>query len=371
MQHVNPETTTNVNDMFQFADSNNIQDRIALANNPNITDVIYGMLLNDPSDDVKIEVLKQEKKFPKVRIHKERWKGFDAIRKHVSNPNYGTMAGILRNELKLNDDIIVVTKYDATVKKFLTEQGFFEVPSRVTWTRPVQDIETYIKSIKKGRDIRRALNSLQEGKRNEDLELYWDRDMQDQDLYKSWYRDVYEKTLTSKPRGRPSDKLSGIFPPKKHTGFYIKKDDKLLGGRLLKDLGDRYSASYSAFTRDSKYLDELAYAKMMIEAKEKGKSKINLGIDTNFYGYHLSPGIYKSKSLYGFTPKPYESAGRGCSNVTIPKEMIKILRYEKFDDPFMFLSYGGDGLVNNIFIRNVQINPSDYEAPGGVKVWRV
>lgn len=365
----NGASTTDPKLISKLASSPNVRVRLTLTKNPNLSERIYGMLLNDPVPDVRHSVvMNYERRFPTPFVQEERWLGFDAIKKTIDcdQPNLEVIKGIMDAEKRNKDDIISVINYNTPIRNYLLGLGFFETPNKVSWRRKVTSVKDYAESIKKGRDIRRGLNSLEIGKRNQDIKFFWDKGLSREELYRQWYNDIYTKELGKKRRGKPSSLLSQDYPPDQHIGLYAEKKGKLVGGRLIKQFSSTLSASYDAFDKEAgKYLGEIAYAKMMEEALRQGKTVLSLGQDTNFYGYHLGAGIYKSKVSFGFKPRAIKAKG---------SQMIKVLNPNKFENPYMFLSFvnGSEALRNNIFVRGgLRVNPADYTAPGGVKVWRI
>jgi hypothetical protein len=306
--------------------------------------------------NIKEDIIHEEEiTMPQV----ENWLGFDATKAvfDLRSESVDDVEQFLHAN-RQNIDVASVLNYSSHSKSRLTELGFFEAPIKITWRRNVESIKDYIKSVKKGRDIKRGLNLIEEGKRYSDVEFKIDRGLTNDDWYQKWFRDFYVTKLGEKPRPRFNlqEKPSG------HTGFYAFKGNDLVGGRLVKDIGDRFSASFSVFNKRPRYLNDIAYAKMMEEAVRTGKREVSLGVDINFYGYHLSIGTMRSKVLFGFEPYYYPQAG---------KNFFRVLKTSKFNNPFMFFSFlnNTDSLINNIFLRQgIFFDKSDYTTSNGVRM---
>ena len=344
--------------------------KMLLSKNPNLEPHIIGLLYNDPIGKISQSTrINQAKRFQLPQITRTPWYDFDAIEAQIdckSDTTPEVLAGVLEKEKAWMDDVVSIINYNANHKSISQEYGYLEAPIKISWKIRTTEMSRYIQTAKKGRDIKRGLNSLEPGKRNQDVRFVTDPGLQNEKMYNQWY-DVYEQTMTSKPRGRIIASRDRQKMASSHFGLYAFKGNKFLGGRIIKEFDQGLSASYQALPRDPKYLNEIAYAKMMEEAIRRNKTTVSLGIDTNFYGYHMATGLYKSKAAFGFKARPYTMKGN---------HLFKINRFDKFESPCMFLSYmvgpHSKLLINNIFIRgNTQINSKDYPASGGTKVWRV
>jgi hypothetical protein len=343
--------------------------RFSLSKNTEIPDKcsceIFGRLSKDKDSGVRTFTQVNDR----FRVHcggmpdtkQMKWFGFDAEREEIDCKNKCNI-DVLKGQFSVDTDadvISIINTRDET-NDFLEKEGFIEKPKKITWYRELDTLDNYIKDVKKGRDIRKGLNSLEKGKRNEDVEIIFDKGLKNEERYRQWYS-IYKKNIESFERGRVVLKENEY--PKRFTALYALKDGKLIGGRMINEKPDYNSVAYSAFERGHKWLDEIAYAKMIEYTLDQNKKKIHLGVDTNFYGYQLSPGIYKSKILFGFTPRGYEKSG---------EEMFLVRKNDKFGDMYMFLSTDGqdmDNLTNNIFVKNKQdIDTKDYFAPRGVVV---
>lgn len=292
----------------------------------------------------------------------ERWLEFDA-NKAVFDCRKDSVEKITTylENFSHNMDIASIINYSPSDKQyFMKNFHFFECPVKITWRRPVEPIDQYIKSVRKGRDMKRGINLMQPGGRYERVRFEVDPGLQRDDWFQQ-FDEFYKEKIGAKEKGR----ITMDEKPTGHTGFYAFKNGDFLGGRLVKDLGPRFSASFSVFERDPKYLDDVAYVKMMEEAIKQGKKEVSLGVDVNFYGYHLSIGLLKSKMSFGFNPYYYNQAG---------KNLFTVIDHRRFSKPYLFFSFinGTEKVTLNAFTTmGTPFNPRDYEPPGGITVHRI
>jgi hypothetical protein len=158
------------------------------------------------------------------------------------------------------------------------------------------------------------------------------------------FRDLYRRTIVARPRGRDRvgehDEGFGAG----WLGFYLFDGAALVAGILVHELRDHLSVAYGAFDPDHRELDLEHF--LIMQAIERCVQRrvpaLSLGMDTNRYGHHLPIGLPAYKLRIGFTPLPWEPAGR---------EVCKVLRYDLFEKGLFFYSYEGRGLVGNLFTR--------------------
>lgn len=385
---INKKLNGSVEDRVQIAEMNDIPEdcacdvfnrlsqdenrlvRFNLSKNTQLPDScsceIFGRLSNDKDSGVRTFTKINDK----FRMHcgglpeikNKKWHGFDVERQEI-NCKQKCNIDVLKGRLSVKDtdeDVISVVETRKETKEFLESEGFIEKPAFVSWYRNLSSLDNYTKEVKKGRDIRRGLNSLEEGKRNADIEFVFDKGLENEDYYHQWYQ-IYKKSMEKRERGRVVLKESEY--PKRFTALYAVKDGKVIGGRMMNEKTNYNSIAYSAFKRDHKYLDEIAYAKIVDYTLNQNKKRLHLGIDTNFYGYHMPPGIYKSKTLFGFQPTGYVPKGR---------EHFLVRKDDKFGDLYMFLSTDRremPQLKNNIFVKgDKKVKKEDYPAPHGVEI---
>ena len=362
--------TNSVSIQQKIVTSADSQLRMQLSKNPNLVPSIVGMLFNDEHEAITHSTrISQAKRMQLPKITRDAWYQFDAVMTTIDckgDTTPGVLAGVLEKQSQWLDDVVSIINYNSNHKAITQQYGFLEAPIKISWKIRTMEMSRYIESVKKGRDIKRGLHSLEPGKRNEDIRFVTDPGLENEQWYNQWY-DEYNRQMTSLPRGRVIADRDRQKMSSSHFGLYALKGDKFLGGRIIKEFDKGISASYQALPREPKFLNEIAYAKMMEEAIRRNKTTVSLGVDTNFYGYQMSIGIYKSKASFGFKPRPYTPKGT---------HLFKIYHFDKFQNPCMFLSYlrGTESklLQNNIFVRGgSQVKAEDYPAPGGTKVWKV
>jgi hypothetical protein len=102
--------------------------------------------------------------------------------------------------------------------------------------------------------------------------------------------------------------------------------------------------AYGAFDPEHRGLDLEHYLIMQVIERcvKRRVPALSLGMDTNRYGHHLAIGLPAYKLRIGFTPLPWEPAGR---------ELLRIQNFDRFERGLFFYSYDGRGLVGNLFTR--------------------
>lgn len=305
------------------------------------------------------------------------WYGFDVMRADVrcdSGCNYQRLIGELEAQ---GVDVVSVASWMKNQANSLRELGFDFIPHKISWQLQATfygTFDKYLDSIKKGNYISHRMRRLAK----EEISFVMRPVTKGEDYYEQWHS-LYTETMTAKKRGRLVVKEETT--PMEHTGLYAVKDGKVLGGILFKlkpspnsSQPGLISGSYGTFIRNPPGLYDVAMAKM-VEYAIQQKSNVNLGIDTNFYGFHLSTGLYSFKTSLGY--KPYPSRLTSTSYVN---QYFKVLNEEKFDDPYMYLGFPSyvdvsahlppnTALQNNIFIKSKDKLPLEpFNAPDGVIV---
>jgi hypothetical protein len=314
----------------------------------------------------------------------EPWYGFDVIRAdaHCKNGcNYQRLIG----ELEVQDVAVVsIHDWKATDHRTLKDLGFDFIPTKITWQLNMSEynnFDEYLDTVKKGDYIRHRL------KRFEKENIYYlvrevnDRGEGDKNYYKQWYA-LYRGAMESKKRGRLIIKENEV--PRHLTAIYAVKDgDTVLGGILFnKSKPNVISGAYGAFVRQPVGLSDVAMAMLAQHALSYGGDElnlpyrigviptINLGMDTNFYGFHLGTGLYSFKKSLGYVPRQFRDK----------KEYFKVLDDRKFDNPYMYLGFPPHveetdedfhsfGLENNIFIKgDAKISLEQFNAPEGIRI---
>jgi hypothetical protein len=158
------------------------------------------------------------------------------------------------------------------------------------------------------------------------------------------FRELYRRTIVARPRGRDriGEHEEGFNAG--WAGLYLHDGDALVAGILVHELRDHLSVAYGAFDPAHREFDLEHY--LIMQAIDRCVRKrvpvLSLGMDTNRYGHHLPAGLPAYKLRIGFTPLPWEPAGR---------ELVKFQRFDVFEKGLFFYSYEGRGIVGNLFTR--------------------
>jgi len=286
----------------------------------------------------------------------EQWYSFDVKRADArchGGCNYPRLIGELEAQ-----DVAVVSVLDWKNEDVNTlhDYGFDYVPAKVSWQIDLSKYHSfaeYLQSIEKGDYVDRRKRRLQK-----DNITFVEMPLSSSKYYNQWY-EIYKNTMESKERGRIIVKENS--PPEHLTAIYALKDDTVLGGILYNKRLDVVSAAYGAFLRHPVGLTDVALAELIENAIKTGKKRFTLGMDTNFYGYHLKTGLYSFKTSNGYTPHEF-----------MGKNFFKVIDDKKFDNPYMYLSFShfnDPGLRNNIFIKgDKKVSLDVFNAPEGVRI---
>ena len=158
------------------------------------------------------------------------------------------------------------------------------------------------------------------------------------------FADLYRRTIVARARGRDrvAEHEDGFGAG--WTGFHLVEGDRLVAGILVHAVRDHHSIGYGAFDPGHRGIDLEHY--LIMKAIERCAAEsvpwLTLGMDTNRYGHHLPLGLPAYKLRIGFTPVPCEPAGR---------ELVKVLRFDRFEEGLFFYSFDGNGLRGNLFTR--------------------
>lgn len=159
------------------------------------------------------------------------------------------------------------------------------------------------------------------------------------------FKELYRKTIVSRARGRDRVGEHDEGFAAGWVGFYLHQGDALVAGILVHELRDHLSVAYGAFDPEHRELDLEHF--LIMQAIERCVQRrvpaLSLGMDTNRYGHHLPIGLPAYKLRIGFTPYPWEPAGR---------EIVKFQRYDLFEKGLFYYSYEGRGIVGNLFTRD-------------------
>jgi len=161
------------------------------------------------------------------------------------------------------------------------------------------------------------------------------------------FLDLYKNLMGTKERGRIPliDAVWKAGGPQEfmrtHTGIYLKKDGKVIGGVITSYAQGIYVIGYAATDRTAgfKNLQFYLMQRVLRRSIEEGRPTLSYGIDTNLYGHHLSTGLMRAKISAGFTP-----------HVSGGDELIKFTNFEVFDDPIFFYNKGAGGELESTLI---------------------
>jgi hypothetical protein len=158
------------------------------------------------------------------------------------------------------------------------------------------------------------------------------------------FKELYRRTIVARARGRDrvGEHEDGFGPG--WVGFFLYDGAALAAGILVHELRDHLSVAYGAFDPAHRELDLEHFLIMQAieRCTRRGVPALSLGMDTNRYGHHLPLGLPAYKLRIGFTPLPWEPAGR---------ELVKFQRFDLFEKGLFYYSYEGRGIVGNLFTR--------------------
>ncbi len=179
------------------------------------------------------------------------------------------------------------------------------------------------------------------------------------------FKDLYRRTIVARPRGR--DRVSEYDEGFRSgwVGFYLLSGQTLVAGILVHEMRDHLSVAYGAFDPAHRELDLEHFLIMQAIERcvERRVPALSLGMDTNRYGHHLPLGLPAYKLRIGFTPRPWEPAGR---------ELAKFQRFDVFDDGLFFYSYEGRGIMGNLFTRDEpDLRPYRHHNAPAVRTFRI
>ncbi len=246
---------------------------------------------------------------------------------------------------KENYDLVnIINPGKEALEKF---KDFIYRPLKITYVIDVVDIDTYLKSLtrKRRKWIYRARRAF------EDFELIKEEKISDE-LFLEWFK-IYKENIKGMNIGVERISENKFREKKNMAGIFLKKGRKMMGGVLLTKKKDSISISFIAskqeFFREN--INEFLYFSVILFAKELNYSKVEMGIESNLYGHHLSLGLYLFKKSFGFRVEPKEKYGR---------VLTKIVNFDKFNDVFM-VGFD-DGLVGYLFRKSKDIDTERFKA---------
>jgi hypothetical protein len=179
------------------------------------------------------------------------------------------------------------------------------------------------------------------------------------------FKELYRRTIVARPRGRDrvGEHEEGFGAG--WVGLHLHDGAALVAGILVHELRDHLSVAYGAFDPAHRELDLEHF--LIMQAIERCVRRrvaaLSLGMDTNRYGHHLPLGLPAYKLRIGFTPLPWEPAGR---------EVVKFQRVDLFEKGLFFYSYEGRGIVGNLFTRGEpDLRPFRHHNAPAIRTFRI
>jgi hypothetical protein len=241
-----------------------------------------------------------------------------------------------------------------------TAEGWFYKPCYVTYVlRVPRSVEAYVQEAFRSGTRNKPRKLLRE------VPLRYRLAVEESGVGVEEFTELYRRTIVARPRGR--DRVSeheGGFGPG-WIGFYLYAGGAMVAGILVHRMHRHLSVAYGAFDPAHRELDleHFLIMQAIAQCAREGVPTLSLGMDTNRYGHHLPLGLPAYKLRIGFTPLAYEPAGR---------ELFKPLRFDAFRQGLFFYSFGGPGLVGNLFTRDEpDLRPFRHHNAPPVRTWRL
>jgi hypothetical protein len=249
-------------------------------------------------------------------------------------------------------DLIKINQIKAKIPKELTNEFFF-VPNKIQYYLKLPNsFEKYIAklSLNRKKKIKKALS-------HNEIEISFEQPIQEND-FKIWI-DIYKKKILDKEKGVlriTDDWLTKKKEKNISTGaIFAKINNEIIGGIIFKIYKkNKLSIGYSAVKKEIQNLgvNDLLNCKLIEYAIKKKFKIITRGMDSNFYGNHLSPGIYLFKKSLGFKIKPLPKKGF-C--------LLKINNMAHLEDNVFFISIENKKKIANLITKKPnEINLDEY-----------
>lgn len=233
-----------------------------------------------------------------------------------------------------------------------------------TWTQKIrydmttpQSLDQYYKNIGKGRTMRQRNNQLQ--KKGIKIELTEPGWQDHSERWIQWYDGIYDHHCQ---RSRYRCILTRRRPRFDMTAMWaLNNKNEVIGAMFLTNNGA--TAAYKAFSEDPEYrgIDDLAMTKFVEHNIQKGNPWIDLGIDTNFYGYQLSPGLSAYKKRLG-----YNRSNRDW------RSLMQVINPERFNNPYLYYVPTDKGSRAKLWIQSGDLDQAyrlkDLYSPGGMDI---
>lgn len=125
-------------------------------------------------------------------------------------------------------------------------------------------------------------------------------------------------------------------------GVFAYRDSVCIGGTLVRDYGEYYALSYSAYPQFSRKELEVGLGVLLFDAiyqrsATEKRPRVSYGRDTNVYGFHLSMGLLEYKLSIGCTPS-------ACTLEGIAIQTLFILRAPTQPVVALYAQSAGNGL---------------------------
>lgn len=250
---------------------------------------------------------------------------------NIENEKIKIIEELLRKDY---DMVNIINPDKVMLEKF---KDFIYRPLKITYVLDIIDINSYLKGLtrKRRKWIYRARRAFKDFKLVKEERV-------SEESFKEWFK-IYRENLGRMDKGveRISEEK---FRKKRMAGIFLKKDNEMLGGVLLtkkkKAISISFIASREEFFKEN--INEFLYFNVILFARELNYNRVEMGIESNLYGHHLSTGLYLFKKSLGFRVEAKEKYGWA---------LTKINNFDKFSDVFMI---GFDnGLVGYLFKKSV------------------
>lgn len=248
-------------------------------------------------------------------------------------------------EMALRDlgaDIVIIENPEAQDLEVLTKDlDFHHKPEKIMWRRKVETSEDYMAGLNSKHRTRIKSKLKASESSTPELETMTMED------YREWYP-LYEKEVVGKEKGRRaidadwSQRKNDLSTYRK-LFFRDPETGAIIGGAILHLDKKKQSVTIAYAAYDGNHRDKELSVRTFFAAMEfarlNGYTTISYGMDTNFYGHHLSLGLMEYKAGLGFTP----IAGKD-------KQLVKILNPEKLDEEYYFFTLkDGEKLTGHYF----------------------
>ncbi|MEK6967263.1 MAG: hypothetical protein AABX51_01385 [Nanoarchaeota archaeon] len=241
-------------------------------------------------------------------------------------------------------------------------RGYFFRPRKITYKMLVPESEeVYLSSL--GRNKRKGIIRAIKACKDSGIEIRTEEPVS-KETFLEWER-IYDVNILKKRIGLKRigpDRFSILQP--RTAGVFAYKQGKIIGGILLThkrflmngEMLKKLSISLSSTDRQFFMygVNEALNFEVIRYCQLNGIKYLERGMDTNFYGHYLNPGLYTFKKSLGYriTTKPKYGF---C--------WTKILNFEKFEDHIFFISIGDNGLEGNLFFKESLPNINEFTTP--------